>query len=238
MEILNFLKSLAVPNWILFTAVASLALFTFVKWLFADNSSWSTPLELRRRSAFKILEERISNEKEIYLKEVLEDKRQALLFREYTGILENSHVRRQQLVKLYNKSINRFSWKIIKQAHNDLKFDDNGILRKGVSLTNRIVMIINIILGLILFLLAGYVGIFLQIPPDSTPQETVYLTNIHLLAEYIILGVSFLAILPALPTIRALQLQRFIVEESTVDTSHQTSEENAATNTLLIDQKY
>ncbi len=183
--------------------------------VFSDATNWTTPFETRRRNRVKLLDERLSVEQDADLKAVLEDQRKALVFQETTGILTVAS-RRHEFIQLQRRCGHRFGWTDIKKAIPHLQFNDQGRLRKHISLFARLFMGLFLALTFLFIGLALYVGLFIQAPTNLTPDASLAYPLAQLLAQLFLLGLAMLAVQPAIPIIRAIQLQRWILEENVI----------------------
>lgn len=210
MEILDAFKEVGFSGVWLSVPLALLGIFAFIRWFFSDNSTWATPFELRHRAKLKVIEERIKSETDQLLVKILENQRQTLVFRESTGIIESNSTRRRQLIELHALSTNRFGWKAIKLAQSRLRFDESGIIKKGISKLNWISMSFSLTFVISLFVLAIYFGIFVDKPSGISVQEKLIFSIYQIIVEAVFMGIGMTIFMFTLPNIRALQLQKFI----------------------------
>ncbi|MBB5366115.1 hypothetical protein [Deinococcus humi] len=210
MEIMDALKEIGITGRLILIPLLVYGAWNVSLRLFSDSASWTTPFEVRRRNRVKILDEQIHSEPDPDLKRVLEEQRGMLVFQEATGIV-TLPARRQELIKLQQRCAHRFGWHAIKKALPHLKFTDEGHLKRGVSLFARGVMTLFLASSVVLLALALYVGLFMQAPTPVTTDTRLIYALAQFLTEMLLLGLAMLTAQPAIPILRAIQLQRWIL---------------------------
>lgn len=209
--LISIIKTLHLPTVYIF--IPFLIFYAFgaiIKWLFPNESNWTTPLELRKRNNRKELEELINSESNSELKELLDNQREMLVFERISGIKEENKTARESLIRLKNDCPYNLKWSYIRSAYPELIFNNDGYLIKGIKATSYANLLLRKVF-LIAFIGFGvYIGMIYNFPKTEDIRLQLNFTLIQMSLEAIFMLIGLLIIIPSIPAMQALQLRKYI----------------------------
>lgn len=217
-SIIETLHGLGIKPAYIFFAINIYFIFQILNIYFTGSININSPIELRRKNKLLFIKEELNSVNDTEIKSLLEEEYKSLIFQEISGI-QTTPARRAELIRLYHHTPINLTWPEIKYSIPHLRFSPSGKLIKGMHWIDKAFMSFFLLFSISIMFFSLYISFHFN---DFALPKNVLHFLAALLVFFIFFGLAVFAAHPALPVLRAIQIQRWLplehLSSETLDT--------------------